>query len=354
MNQNDVLSQNKIQQLLHLLSNAKHVGIVCHARPDGDAIGSMVALGLLLRTHGHKVLCISPTAVPHPLRWVSGYDLVVTHSSVGDAINESLKNIQLFFHVDHNSLTRVDSQLEILLRACSAPRVMIDHHIYPSTDEFSLVFSQPDTSSTCELLYELIRNAWGEEAITQSIAECLYMGVLTDTGSFAHACGHKRTFEVAGSLVEHGADVPTIRAHVLGSYSQSRYLLYGTAMGTKTSFFANGIAAIIALSNEFLESHNFSTGDTEGLVNEPLTVEGVKISALVVERKDGLARISLRSRGNAEVNAIARTYFNGGGHPQASGGTLEMPLRKAALFVRLVIARAIETGECFSALPNGK
>lgn len=342
-----VLSQEKIDHLHTLINSAQRIAVVCHARPDGDATGSMTALIQILRAQGHEVFGIAPTPVPPPLQWVKGYDLVHTYSTSSQSINALLASVQLFIHVDHNSLSRVDPQLEAVLRTCDAPRIMIDHHILPSSEDFTLSFSRPESSSTCELLYEIICRAWGNEAITPDIANCLYMGILTDTGSFAHACGHKRTFEVAGTLVELGANVPTIRDHVLGSYSQNRYRLYGDAMATKTEFFANGKAAIIVLSSEFLNSYNFTSGDTEGLVNEPLTVEGVAISASISERTDGLIRVSLRSRGNAEVNTIARNYFNGGGHPQASGGTLNMSLRKAALFVRLVIARAIETGECF-------
>lgn len=347
MNVSQSVSKRNIALLQDLLARAHRIAIVCHARPDGDAVGSMTALAQVLSKLGHDVLCIAPTAVPAPLRWVAGFELVKTFSLDGQYISRELPSVQLFFHVDHNSLSRVDPQLEQALRACNAPRVMIDHHLHPESADFSLCFSRPQSSSTCELLYEIIHRAWGKPAISRSVAECLYMGILTDTGSFAHSCSNKRTYEVAGTLVELGVDVPAVRDHVLGSYSLERYRLYGTAMASKTDFFANGQAAIISLSDEFLSSAGFSTGDTEGLVNEPLTVQGVIISALLSERHDGGVRVSLRSRGHAEVNAIARAHFNGGGHPQASGGTLYMPLRKASLFVRLVIAEAIKTGDCF-------
>lgn len=340
----------KVNQLLDLIEHAKRIAIIAHARPDGDAIGSLAALAQILRKYGHDIIGIAPTPVPPALRWVEGFDCVKTFTAPPDKaeIMQALPNAQLCIHVDHNALSRTDADLEALLQPQQAPRVMIDHHVFPQHEQFVLAFSRPESSSTCELLYEIICRAWGEETITPAIADCLYMGILTDTGSFAHACGHRRTFEVAGALVERGADIPAIREHVLGSYTQSRYHLYGDAMASCTSFFANGQAAIIVLTEEFMKSHNFISGDTEGLVNEPLTVEGVAISALLSERPDGIIRVSLRSRQHAEVNTIARTHFNGGGHPQASGGSLSMPLRKAALFARLVIARAIDSGECFT------
>lgn len=347
MDIDQVITAEKITQLQGLLSEAGPIAIIAHARPDGDAIGSLTALAQILRAQGHGVVGIAPTPVPPALRWVEGFDCVMTFTAANEAVKRALAAAQLCIHVDHNAISRVDPDLEEILRACAAPRVMIDHHVYPKLEQFALAFSFPASSSTCELLYEIIIRAWGREVVTPSVADCLYMGILTDTGSFAHACSRKRTFEVAGALVERGADVPAIREHVLGSYTQSRYHLYGAAMATRTSFFANGKAALIVLTEEFMKSHNFMSGDTEGLVNEPLTVEGVAISALLSERPDGIIRVSLRSRQYAEVNTLARTYFNGGGHPQASGGSLSLPLRKAALFVRLVIARAINSGDCF-------
>mgnify|MGYP003098176562 FL=1 len=245
MNVSQSVSKKSIALLLDLLAQAHRIAIVCHARPDGDAVGSMTALAQVLATRGHDVLCIAPTAVPAPLRWVAGFEFVKTFSLDDQHIMRELPNVQLFFHVDHNSLSRVDPQLEQALRACNAPRVMIDHHLHPESADFSLCFSRPQSSSTCELLYEIIHRAWGKPAISRSVAECLYMGILTDTGSFAHSCSNKRTYEVAGTLVELGVDVPAVRDHVLGSYSLERYRLYGTAMASKTDFFANGQAAII-------------------------------------------------------------------------------------------------------------
>lgn len=342
-----VITAEKIAWLHALLSQAERVAIIAHARPDGDAIGSLTALAQILGAQGHAVVGIAPTPVPPALRWVAGFDCVKTYTADREAVRRALAEAQLCIHVDHNAVSRVDPDLEEHVQACHAPRVMIDHHVFPRDEQFALAFSFPESSSTCELLYELIVRAWGEEFVSPSVANSLYMGILTDTGSFAHACGRKRTFEVAGALVEKGADVPAIREHVFCSYTQSRYFLYGEAMASCTTFFAHGKAAIVELTEKFMQSHNFMSGDTEGLVNEPLTVAGVAISALLSERPDGIIRVSLRSRQNAEVNTIARTYLNGGGHPQASGGSLSMPLREAVQFVRLIITMAIDSGECF-------
>lgn len=335
-----ILTTERLEHFSNLLAQAKEVCIICHARPDGDAIGSMLALGLILQQRGHQVTCIAPTRVPKQLRWLPGKELLATFHPSSPRVPDALSAAQLLIHVDHNDIDRADPPLAELIRASNAPRVLIDHHLHP-TDEFSLAFSFTGASSTCELLYELAIALWGEGAITPQVAMNLYTGLMTDTGSFSYSCSRLRTFEVGGLLMRAGADIPTIRSHVFGSYSHNRYRLYGVVMADFTYFFADGRAALIVLPQWLLQEYYHQPGDTEGLVNEPLTVEGVVVSAMLSEQFGQRCRISLRSRDGVEVNSLAREFFNGGGHPQASGGSLEMPLRKARLYSRLVISREL-------------
>lgn len=325
-----------IARLHQLLNGLTTIGLVCHARPDGDAIGSSVGLANILRAMGYTVHCIAPSGVPAPIAWVPGNDMTAEYESSPERVRGVLQRIELLFCLDFNALSRTDQELEAELYATSCPRVMVDHHLFPAP-EFDLQFSHPDASSTCEMVYELASRAWGEAAITPDAANCLYMGLMTDTGSFAHSCDRLRTFEVGGKLVALGANVANIREHVFGSYRESRLRLYGFALYKRMRIIAQGKAAIMALSRQSLDEFNHQPGDTEGLVNEPLSIEGVNVSVLLTERNPKSVRISLRSRRDVVVNEIAQKYFNGGGHAQASGGTLRMPLLDAQKYTVRII-----------------
>ncbi len=325
-----------IARLHRLLSGLQEIALVCHARPDGDAIGSTVGLAHLLRDMGYRVHCIAPSGVPAPIAWVPGNEMIIEYESNSSAVREILSRAELLFCLDHNDVARTDQELAADIHASQCPRVMIDHHLFP-TGEFDLQFSHPDASSTCEMVYELISRAWGESLVTPEVANCLYMGLMTDTGSFAHSCERLRTFEVGGQLVAHGANVSAIRNHVFGSYRESRIRLYGYALHKRMQIIAQGQASLIALTRYSLDEFDYQPGDTEGLVNEPLGIAGVNVSVLLTERNSNSVRVSLRSRNGVIVNEIAQRFFNGGGHAQASGGTLRMDFKAAQEYTLRVL-----------------
>ncbi len=332
-----VFTEQKLQHLRALLQAAERIALVCHARPDGDAIGSMVGLGLILESLGHGVSAIAPSGLPQPLAWTAGQHLIIEYDAAPQRARQALSAAQLLIHLDHNDITRTDPDLAADILATDTPRVMLDHHLFPK-DEFALQFSYPAASSTCELVYELATRLWPPERITPGVANALYMGLMTDTGSFAHSCSRPRTFEVAGGLVARGADIPTVRNHVLGSYREDRLRLYGHALSQCMELLADGRASLITLTRSTLDGYAYQPGDTEGLVNEPLTIAGVNMSVMLTERNPRSVRVSLRSRNGLEVNRLAQEHFNGGGHAQASGGMLRMEFAEAVEHTKARIA----------------
>jgi len=328
----------------HLLEGATRVLLSCHARPDGDAIGSMVGLGLVLKTLGKEVTCLSPNGVPAAYSWIEDGGVLGVFDDDPEGFRTEAASYDLCISLDYNALSRVDPQLCAILERIEAPRVMIDHHDYPSS-EFDLYFSYPPASSTAELVYEFVQRLWGKECLTRPIATALYMGLMTDTGSFSYSVDRPRTFEVGGALVERGADVPDIQSHVYGSFSEGRMRLYGFALYSRMKIIAGGKAAIIPLTRFSLDEYGYQAGDTEGLVNEPLKIAGVLVSVMLTEKKTGNVRVSIRSRFGVEVHRLAMRYFNGGGHPKASGGQLKMDLRTATKYTQEVVERFLQNGE---------
>lgn len=332
----ELLNGYALQRIEQLLHGVERIVMLCHARPDGDCIGAMLGLAQILVGKGHRVHCISPSGVPRAISWPAGHELLVEYEENREYVKELVTASELVIALDFNALSRMDDELADLLRGNSSPRVMLDHHPNP-TDEFDLYFSFPAASSTCEVVYEVATALWGSEVVTPGVAECLYMGLMTDTGSFSYSCGRKRTFEVAGALVEAGADVPAIRSHVYGSYSEGRVRLYGFALYEQMRLVSGGRAAVMALSRRLLSKYDYEPGDTEGLVNEPLAIGGVVVSVMLTERNAKTVRVSLRSRMGVQINGLAVRYFNGGGHPQASGGMLRMDLEGAMRYTVRVL-----------------
>ena len=332
-----VFSPYALARFTQILEGAHHLRLVCHARPDGDAVGSMLGLGLVLQSLGYDVRCTAPNGIPKAFAWLEGGTLVDVFEEDAEAVNASSAACDALICLDFNDIRRVDPPLAELLADFPCPRIMLDHHVGPS-DDFDLYFSYPFASSASEVVYELVMRLWGQEAITPAVAQALYMGIMTDTGSFSYACHSRRPYTAAGHLLERGADVAAIRSHVYGSYSEGRMRLYGCALHERMVLVAGGQAAMIDLPRKLLQHFDFQPGDTEGLVNEPLCIDGLNVSVLLTERNAKSVRVSLRSRNGIVVNGLAQRYFNGGGHPQAAGGLLHMPLGEAIVHTRRILS----------------
>lgn len=328
-----VLSPSSLARLRRLLDGVQRVAIFCHARPDGDAIGSSLGLANLLVAQGCTVMCVAPNLPPEHIAWPEGHEWLYCYESESADVRAFLPTCELFFCLDFNNLVRLDEPLMLYLETLPQPRVMIDHHPYPDPD-FDLLFSMPEASSTCELLTELILRFWGREALTKRVATPLYMGLMTDTGSFSYSCSRGRTFEIAGILVDQGVDVPNIQSHVYNSRSFDSVMLQSFLLLRKTNFFAGKRVALIKLSQATQNEYYYQPGDSEGLVNLPLSIAEVEISILLTERVNGTVRVSVRSTRAHTINHLMSRYFNGGGHPQAAGGTLRMSMHQAINFTQ--------------------
>ncbi len=313
------MNKEQIEKLGRLLLDKNQpTAIVVHANPDGDAIGSALGLYHFLHQEGFAgVQMVSPNAYPSFLHWMPGNDhVIVADVAPGEAM-AVISNAGLLFCLDFNGFGRAD-QLEQVLSDSKAHKVMIDHHPQPE-DGFHLVFSDTRASSTAELVYECIAALKGGDAITLDMAKCLYAGIVTDTGSFSYGCNNPRTYEIVARLIEKGVDGAYLHRLIYSTYSVNRMRLLGYCLSEKLEVIETHRTAYISLTKKDLERFNHREGDTEGVVNYALDIEGINLAALFIE-KDGHIKVSFRSAGELDVNRLAREYYHGGGHKNAAGG----------------------------------
>ena len=311
---------DKIEALKELLSQPKKVVILSHTNPDGDAIGSSLALSQVLKQRGHTVNCILPNRFPYYLKWMPCCDELIIHAQDKIGIAQSvIAAADVVICADMSSLSRLEALTEIIAANTTAKRILIDHHLSPS-DEFDLVFSFPESSSTAYLVYEILKAAFGTEVFDQTIATLLYVGMNTDTGNFAFSTINPQLYRAAADLLETGIDVPTIYNNVYNSFTEGRARLFGYVINRKMKTLLKGTVAYMSLTEEEMRRYWFQQGDSEGFVNYPLSIKKVKMSAMFSEQQGGFIRVSLRSHGKVDVNTFARRYFNGGGHHNAAGG----------------------------------
>jgi phosphoesterase RecJ-like protein len=335
--------KDNIPALRTMLNGAKRALIVSHTNPDGDAVGA--SLGMWHYLHAAypetEVRVVFPNKFPDFLAWIDGAKEAMIYSDGKDVVKAYLGQCDLVICLDFNSLSRLDN-LCPELASCAAPRILIDHHLQPA-DEFSLVFSDVSMSSTAEFVYRIVVALGDKHKLTKAAAEALYVGLVTDTGSFSFSVYTPETFRMAADMMEFGIDKNAIAIKVYDSYSQNRMRLLGYCLQKKLCVLPEYKAAYISLSRRELENFDFQVGDTEGFVNLPLSIKGIELSALLTEALDRThIRVSLRSRGsNISVNELARAKFNGGGHFSAAGGKFFKSLRECELYFEKVLK------ECF-------
>ena len=315
------ISSQKIDQLRELLSRPEqNVVILSHTNPDGDAVGSSIAWAEALKREGHKVTCIVPNKYPYYLDWMSGIkDIVTFKHDPEQRAKEAVDKADLIFCLDFHSLSRLDAPLSELVETnTTARRVLIDHHLDPS-ENFTLMFSYPESSSTSFLVYCLIEKLWGAESIDTKQAEVLYVGMMTDTGNFSFSHLTPELYRALAVLSATGINIPQIYNNVYNSFTEGRARLFGYVINRKMRLLRKGTVAHLSLTEDEMRRFWFQQGDSEGFVNYPLTIKKMKMSAIFVEHHDFI-RVSLRSRGNVDVNLFAARYFEGGGHKNAAGG----------------------------------
>ncbi|MBX5439259.1 MAG: bifunctional oligoribonuclease/PAP phosphatase NrnA [Thermoflavifilum sp.] len=306
-----------ILELLPLLSHPRQIAIIMHQKPDADAMGSSLALFHYLKHKLHQVAVISPTSYPDFLKWMPGAQQVIIYESQPDKATEALQHAEIIFCMDFNAFHRARPADETLAKAPGI-KVIIDHHLQPDP-VFAYGLSDAQASSTAELVYEVI-TGWGDRSlISNEIAQCIYAGTMTDTGSFRFAATSARVHRMVADLMDQGLRHEPIHQAIYDNFLESRLRFLGYVLSNRMEVFYEYNAALITVPASDVRKFNLSSGDTEGLVNYPLSIQGIKLSALMVENHQEI-RISLRSKGDFDVNEFARKYFNGGGHLNAAGG----------------------------------
>ncbi|MBE6177130.1 MAG: bifunctional oligoribonuclease/PAP phosphatase NrnA [Rikenellaceae bacterium] len=312
------LNKEHIEQLRTLLAEPQQIVIVSHTNPDGDAVGSSMAWAEALRSMGHTVHCVVPNRYPYFLNWMPQIKDVLIFKDQPEAAKAAIDAADLIFCLDFNDVSRLEILTDTLATNTTARRVLIDHHLSPA-EGFDLTFSYPDSSSTCFLVYSIIEALLGVEVITRPMAEQLYVGMMTDTGNFAFSFLTPELFRAVAVLLERGIVIPDIHNQVYNAYTAGRARLFGYAINRKMELIHNGRVAYMSLKENEMRRFGFQQGDSEGFVNYPLTIKKVKMSVMFLEHTNFI-RVSLRSRGQVDVNLFARRYFNGGGHKNAAGG----------------------------------
>lgn len=312
------------------LSETRKVVILTHFKPDADALGSSLGLAGYLKKKGHRVKVITPSDYPDFLNWMPGNnDVLIYQKEKHAAAAELIGNSDVVFCLDFSSLKRIND-LGKMVEQSRAKKVLIDHHLEP--DSFA-EFEQWDgtAASTAELVYKLICELGDESLIDTDIANCLYAGLMTDTGGFRHPNTTYVVFQTAAALVARGADPARVSKLIYDTNNLERLRLMGFVLWEKLVVLPEYSTAYITLSSEELKKFSSQTGDTEGLVNFGLSIKGIKLSVLISDRKENI-KLSFRSLGDFSVNEMARTHFDGGGHKNAAGGqtnlTLDQTLKK--------------------------
>lgn len=317
-----------------LIKKSNNIVIVTHWSPDGDAMGSSLALYNYLVKVKKKATVIVPNEYPEFLKWLPGDNKVLNHQSDPEKVEKLVVNADAIFTLDFNSYKRIEKLGEIVA-ASKAVKVLIDHHQQP--DKFAkIVLHNVKACSTCELIYDLIVGLGHKKLIDKKIAACLYTGLMTDTGSFRFSSVTSKTHLILAELIKCGAVPNQIHEAIYDTYAYNRLKLIGYAILQKMMVLPEKNIAYISLSEDELKQFNYQKGDTEGLVNYPLTMKGTKFAAFFSEM-DGKVKISFRSKGKFDVNQFARQHFGGGGHINAAGGKSDLSLNDTiAKFLEIV------------------
>lgn len=315
--------QSLVDNIQSVMKNVQNVVIVAHTNPDGDAMGSSLSLCLYLRNKGFVANVVLPNAPSSSLHWMPLHDEIIKFSNKRTQAIDLIKQADIIFLVDFNRLSRVE-KLEPYIKSSKAAKVIIDHH--PEPDEsMDYVISDTSVSSASELVYEYIAMSDDLKLIDKSIAECIFTGIMTDTGCFSFNSSSPRTYQIASELLAKGVNKNEIYSNVYDNYSADRMKLMGYCLSEKMQVFEEYNTAYISLSKAELEEYNFKKGDEEGLVNLPLSIKNIVFAVIFIE-KENYVKLSFRSKGSFDTNEIAKKHFNGGGHVNASGGKVELTL----------------------------
>ncbi|NVO84979.1 DHH family phosphoesterase [Hymenobacter terrestris] len=316
---------SQIAELKELLAHPRQVFITTHHKPDADALGSSLGLAGYLRKKGHHVTVVTPSDYPDFLAWMPGNDEVVVYDPRrNDAkVRELVKQAEVLFCLDFSCLSRIN-ELGEYIRDAPGTKVLVDHHQQP--EQFAQIeFSNPKAAATAELIFEIIRDLGDQDLVDSGIGECLYAGIMTDTGSFRHPSTSRNVHLIIAELLSAGINTSEVHRRIYDSHSEERLRFLGFVLKDKLTVLREYNTAYIAITADELRQYHSKTGDTEGLVNFALSIEGIVFAAIFIDRTQAV-KISFRSVGDFSASEFSRRHFNGGGHHNAAGGISHVPL----------------------------
>jgi phosphoesterase RecJ-like protein len=324
-----IIAEDLIHKAKDAIAEAENIAIVVHVGPDGDAMGASLGLWHYLMTLDKEPVVIVPTAFPDFYAWMPGAEKVVVHELTPQIAEQKLNEAELIFALDFNVISRLGDMSDLVLNA-PAKKIMVDHHLHPG-DFAKVVISYPEISSTSELIFRMICRLGDFSKINLAGAECIYTGMMSDTGGFTYNSNNQEIYIIISELIKIGVDKDEIYRRVFNTYSEHRLRLMGYCLYHKMKVYPEYKAALITLTSKEMEEFNFQNGDSEGFVNIPLSISGVDFSVFMREDLNKI-KISLRSQGTFPTNKFSADIFNGGGHLNASGGeshtTMEEAVRK--------------------------
>ena len=333
---------NIYKQIEAEILNASHIVITSHKSADGDSVGSSLGLLHFIEKLGKKAMICHPDPAPDFLYWLDTSPIMLM-SDEPEKVTAAFEEADLIFCLDYNAVNRVGSDMQVLLETTTCKKVMIDHHLNP--EEFpDIIVSETSASSTSELIVDLIEKSGHGALLDEKIGTPLYLGILTDTGTFRFPSVQPRTHEVLAKLLAAGVQHHLIHEYLNDNNTASRLRLQGYAMSEKLEIMEDYQVAIIPLSKEELAKYNYKKGDTDTLANLALSIKGMKV-AIVFSERDGIIKISFRSKGKENaVNVLAAEHFNGGGHANAAGGMSELSVNDTLDKIRKLIPEYFSNG----------
>ncbi|MCM1050369.1 MAG: DHH family phosphoesterase [Paenibacillus sp.] len=333
---NTVIEPEIVDRVKQMVLCARNIVITCHVSPDGDALGSSTALCAVLGALGKEAWIVTADCPPKTLMFMPGVRDIVTSTRNPERAQELIANADLVFCLDFNDMKRVDRLGEAFEKA-QAWRIVIDHHTAPAID-CEVLISRPEVSSTSALLYIFLWQAGWARYLNRSSAACIYTGMMTDTGNFAYNSNDPDLYLIIHDLLRKGIDKDNLYKLVHNNATQSGIRLNGYAQ-FRTEYMSNGRVALIMLNQDNLRDFSYTKGDTEGLVNIPLTIPDVQWSIYMREDANDLVKVSMRSKGEFPVNMVCEKEFGGGGHINAAGGEFHGPLTEALSLMLEIIPK---------------
>ncbi len=325
-----IIDQKALDKTMSIIQQHDNIVITTHLSPDGDAMGSTLALFHFLKMKKKTVHIIIPNSFPYYLEWLKGSDLIINYELQTEQANQLIERAELLFSLDYNIPKRIGAVGDVFIKS-NAKKILIDHHLDPGNC-FDVVISYPTISSTCELVFRLLYQANKYEVINKTIAESIYCGMMTDTGGFTFNSNNPETYEIISLLLKKDINKDEIYSKVFHNFKEERLRLLGFILSQRMKIYADHHTALIWLSKEDQQQFKFTKGDTEGFVNYPLSIKNIIFSVFIREDND-LIKLSFRSQGKFPANEFAGQYFNGGGHLNASGGEFYGTMEEAiALF----------------------